>query len=73
MCVPILRLWQSLVNAVIEIFVVGEDNVAADIVELGSILAIISTIRSHHTYKAFWGDICGGKTTRCLVGVNDHP
>jgi hypothetical protein len=34
MCVPIFRLWQCLINAVVEVFVVGEDNVAADVVEL---------------------------------------
>jgi len=34
MCVPIVHLWQSLVDAVIEVFVVGEDDMAANIVEL---------------------------------------
>jgi hypothetical protein len=34
---PVLVLRKSLVDAVVEVFVVGEDNVAADIVELVSI------------------------------------
>lgn len=34
MGVPVILLGQSLVEAVVEILVVGEDNMAADIVEL---------------------------------------
>jgi hypothetical protein len=34
MCVPVVLLWQCLVDTVVEVLVVGEDNVAADIVEL---------------------------------------
>jgi hypothetical protein len=33
--VPVVLLRKGLVDAVIEVLVVGEDNVAADIVELG--------------------------------------
>jgi hypothetical protein len=32
--VPVVLLGEGLVDAVIEVFVVGEDNVAADVVEL---------------------------------------
>lgn len=31
---PILGLWKRLVDAVVEVFVVGKDNVSADIVQL---------------------------------------
>jgi hypothetical protein len=31
---PVVLVWKGLVNAVVEVFVVGEDNVATDIVEL---------------------------------------
>jgi hypothetical protein len=34
MRVPVILLRKGLVNAVVEVFVVGEDNVAADVVEL---------------------------------------
>jgi hypothetical protein len=37
MCVPIIYLRESLVNAVVEVFVVGEDDMAANIVELWNI------------------------------------
>jgi hypothetical protein len=37
MGVPVLLLWQSLVNAIVEVFVVGENNMATDIVELSSL------------------------------------
>lgn len=33
-CVPVVRLGQSFVNAVVEVFVVGEDDVATDIIKL---------------------------------------
>jgi len=39
MCIPILLVWQGLVDTIVEIFVVGEDDMAADIVELGARLA----------------------------------
>ena len=34
MCVPVILLGQCLVNAVVEVFVVGENDVSANIVEL---------------------------------------
>lgn len=34
MCIPIILFWQCLVNAVIEVFVVGEDDMPSDVVEL---------------------------------------
>ncbi len=36
MSVPIILLGQCLVDAVIEVFVVGKDDMATDIVELGA-------------------------------------
>lgn len=36
MCIPVILLGQSLVNAVVEVFVVGEDNMSTDIVELSA-------------------------------------
>jgi hypothetical protein len=40
-CVPIFHLRQCLVNAVVEVFVVREDNVAANIIELTTELAFV--------------------------------
>lgn len=34
MGIPVIILWQSLVDAVVEVLVVGEDDVATNIVEL---------------------------------------
>jgi hypothetical protein len=34
MSVPVLLLWERLINTVVEVFVVGEDDVSADVVEL---------------------------------------
>lgn len=36
MCVPIIWLGQRLINAIVEVFVVGEDDVPADIVKLAA-------------------------------------
>ena len=35
MCVPVILFGQCLVNAVVEVFVMREDDMAADVVELG--------------------------------------
>lgn len=35
MGVPVGLVWEGLVDAVVEVLVVGEDNVSADVVELG--------------------------------------
>lgn len=32
MTVPVIFFWQSFVNAIIEVFVVGEDDMAANII-----------------------------------------
>ena len=56
MGIPVVLVGQGFVNAVVEVLVVGKDNVATDIVE-----------------EAFWSDIGRGKTTRRLVGINNHP
>lgn len=37
MCVPVILVGQCLVDTVVEIFVVGEDDMAANIVELGKL------------------------------------
>ena len=42
MSVPIVRLWQCLVDTVVKVFVVREDNVSADIVELQAKSALAS-------------------------------
>lgn len=77
--VPIVILGESLVNAVVEVFVVGENNVATDVVQLPrmsvhvSILVGVVNRRPRSTYEALRGHVGGGKATGCLVGVNDQP
>jgi len=74
MSVPILFFGQGFVNAVVEIFVVGENNMAANIVKLFALaLACIFSNKSKKTYEAFWSHIRRSKATRCSIGVNDHP
>jgi hypothetical protein len=71
MCVPILLSWQGLVNAIVEVFVVGKDDMATNIIELKQ----SDTIRNigQATYESFLCDICGCQTTRDIVVVNNHP
>jgi hypothetical protein len=38
-CVPVIILGQSLVQAVVKVFVVGEDNVTTDVVQLGHLFS----------------------------------
>jgi hypothetical protein len=82
-CEPVVILGESLVDAVVEVLVVGKDNVATDIVQLfpgekkGSDWGVPrgswSTRKIQVTYEAFRGHISGGKTTRGLVGVDNQP
>jgi hypothetical protein len=55
--VPVLLSWQGFVDAVVEVFVVGEDDMAADVVELVD-RSGKDTARRWRTYKAFLGDVC---------------
>ena len=76
--VPVLLLGQGLVNAVVEVLVVGEDNVATNIVQLQnrpSLDLVLSSCwgKGQSTYETFGSDICGGETTSLLAGVNDQP
>ena len=41
MCIPIVGLGQGFIDAIVEVFVVGEDNVSSDIVELEMSSAIV--------------------------------
>lgn len=34
MCVPVIIFGKSFIDAIVEVFVVGEDNVAANVVQL---------------------------------------
>lgn len=72
MSVPVLLFWQRLIDAVVEVLVVREDNVAADIVELSPSVRDSERYRGE-TYEALWGHICGGKTAGSLVAVDDQP
>ena len=63
MCVPIIRFGQCLVNAVVEVFVMREDDMPANVVELGlcqSRVSLQARLMGGETYEAFRCDICGG-------------
>jgi hypothetical protein len=69
--IPVGFVWQCLVDAVVEVLVVGENDMATDIVKL-DIVSFWKSLKKHRvTYEAFWGDIGGGKSTRGLVGVDN--
>lgn len=57
MGVPVLLSWQGLVNAIVEVFVVGKDDMATDVVELET-RSVVVKVRSRTTYESFLGDIC---------------
>lgn len=80
MGVPVGLLGESLVNAVVEVLVVREDDMSANIVELFSqsdlihVLSMLSMLSiALATYEALRGDVGRGKTTGSLVAVDNQP
>lgn len=82
MGVPVSLLGESLIDAVIEVLVVREDNVATDIVKLNrktrtiSVLVLetfIWRVWVESTYETLRRGIGGSKTARLLVGINNQP
>jgi hypothetical protein len=55
--VPVLLSWQGFVDAVVEVFVVREDDMAADVVELVD-MSGEDVAKRWRMYKAFPGDVC---------------
>jgi hypothetical protein len=60
--VPVILIRQSLVDAVVEVFVMREDDMATDIVQLGSRSELGGgvSIESRGAHEAFGGDVCRG-------------
>ena len=80
--VPVVLLGESLINAVVEVLVVGENNVATDVVQLSGASqygdsAVPSMVSRGNvwgsTYEAFRGHIGRSETTGSLVGVDNQP
>jgi hypothetical protein len=74
--VPIGLVGESLVDAVVEVLVVGEDNVAADIVELSMAVSAAQLgmrLVCCGTHEALRSNIGRGKTTGNLVGIDNQP
>jgi hypothetical protein len=66
--IPVFGLGQCLINAIVEVLVVGEDDMATNIVELGVKTLDSSRVNwGWQTHEAFRSDIRRGKTTRGLV------
>jgi hypothetical protein len=72
---PVIVVGECLVDAVIEVLVVRENDMATDVVELAALLGQVrsSLVRTGATHKAFRGDVCRGQTTGDLVRVHDQP
>ena len=74
MGIPVILIRQCLIDAVVEVFVVGKDDMATDIVELQTTQLVAAVaIEKWQTHKALGGHISGSKSTWSLVGVDDHP
>ena len=79
MSVPVFGIGERFVNAVVEIFVVGKNDMPADIVELevasviGFGVAWFEAVENGKTYEAFGSDVCGSEAAWGFVGVDDHP
>lgn len=75
MSVPVIVLGESLVDAVVEVLVMGEDNVATDIVQLeessGQLLFYRSLAAT--TYETLGGGVSAGKTTSLVRRVDNQP
>ena len=73
--VPVGIVWQGFVDAVIEVFVVGEDDVAADVVELAdrSEKGSSGVLEGWVAYESLWRDVCRGETAWHFVGVDYEP
>ena len=73
--VPVIILGEGLVDAVVEVLVVGEDDVTTDIVKLTGVSERSDEegVGKNETYETFGGHIGGSQTTRNLVVVDDQP
>lgn len=77
MLIPVGLVREGLVDAVVEVLVVGEDDVAADVVELsrgeGSGVCCMGVGRMVRTYETLRGDVGRGKTAWNVAAVDNHP
>lgn len=73
MGVPIIFVGKGLVDTVVEVFVVGEDNVAADVVELTGVNNNVGAVGGWATYETFRRHVGGGQSTRRLIGIHNQP
>ena len=76
MCVPVIGFGQCLVNAVVEVFVVREDDMPANVVELEicqNRVSLQAEPMGKETYKAFRCDVCRGQSSRRFIRVDYHP
>lgn len=73
MCIPIIRLGKSFVDAIIEVFVMRENDMSADIIELPCPISIGILKGDQETYKSLGGDIGGSKPSRGFIRVNKEP
>lgn len=74
MCVPVFWLRQSLVDTIIEVLIMGKDDVPANIVELSYTQSIRGLCKCKlEMYKSLSSNVRGSKTSGDHVGVNEEP
>jgi hypothetical protein len=74
--VPVIILRESLVDAVVEVLVVGEDNVATDIVELEELQVsnrVFGQDSAAATYETLGSGVSTGETTSLVRRVDNQP
>lgn len=75
MRVPIGLLGQSFIDTIIEVFVMREDYMATNIVQLQLVRTVSNWLAkmSAGTYESLRSDVGRRQTARRLVGVDDKP
>jgi hypothetical protein len=63
---PVIFVWQGFVNTVVEVFVMGKNDMTANIVQLGLCQQGVSQ-RQIQAYKAFFRNVCRSQTAWCLI------
>jgi hypothetical protein len=73
MCIPIIRLGKSFVDAIIEVLVMRENDMSANIIELPYSISNRILKGDQETHKSLGCDIGRSKPSRGFIRVNEEP